>query len=53
MGCSACSQRKSTGRIIPINPINPNKPKAERTGNTNTPTNRGNTLISKLRYTGR
>lgn len=50
MGCSACSQRKSTGRIIPINH---NKPKAERTGNMNTPTNRGNTLISKLRYTGR
>lgn len=50
MGCSACSQRKSTGRIIPINP---NKQKAERTGNANIPTNRGNTLISKLRYTGR
>ena len=50
MGCSACSQRKSTGRIIPVNP---NKQKAERTGNTNTPTKRGNTLISKLRYTGR
>jgi len=49
MGCSACSRRKSTGRIIPVNP---SKQKAERTGNTNT-TNRGNTLISKLRYTGR
>lgn len=50
MGCSACSQRKSTGRIIPINP---SKQKAERTNNANTATNRGNTLISKLRYTGR
>lgn len=50
MGCSACSQRKSTGRIIPINP---NKPKAERADNTNNSASRGRTLISKLRYTGR
>lgn len=50
MGCSACSQRKSTGRIIPVNP---NKRKTGKTDNANTPANRGNTLISKLRYTGR
>ena len=51
MACSACSQRK-TGRIIPVNP---NKPKTDRVSNTNTdtPTSRGNTTISALRYTGR
>ena len=50
MGCSACSQRKSTGRIIPIDP---NKQKLERTNSASTPADRANTLISKLRYTGR
>lgn len=48
MGCSACSQRKSTGRIVPVVP---NKQKPAERGNT--AGNKGNTLISKLRYTGR
>lgn len=50
MSCSFCSQRKSTGRIIPVSP---SKSKTERTTSTTTPTSVGSTLISKLRYTGR
>lgn len=56
MACSACSRRKPTGRILPVNP---NKHKAERTERTErtegakAPNPRGSSLISKLRFTGR
>ena len=50
MGCSACSQRKSTGRSIPINP---NKKPAERQGNPQGAVEKGNTLRQRLRFTGR
>lgn len=50
MGCSACSQRKSTGRIIPINP---NKKPADRQDNPSGAKEQGNTLRQRLRYTGR
>lgn len=50
MGCSACSQRK-TSRIVPITPT---KQGAERkVVNPNSAISQGSALRNKLRYSGR
>lgn len=48
MGCSACEKRRQ-GRIVPVNPAK----KPDTQSNPKGAKEQGNTLRSKLRYTGR
>lgn len=46
MSCTACSKRR-TGRIVPVKPTTKKQPQGR------TAIEKGNTLRSKLRFTGR